>query len=104
MIDPPSGWQYGFPKPIPENRRKDSLVWLVEQGYPQSLIDEFGEHFYCRYWEQPDEDKIIVKFNNGNGAILCSGYRVILKTSKDYTPDERKYILGELDYFPPHYC
>jgi len=51
IIDPPSGWKYGFPKPIPEDRRKDSLVWLVEQGYPQSLIDYLGEHFYCRYWE-----------------------------------------------------
>jgi hypothetical protein len=55
IIDPPSGWKYGFPKPIPEDRRYDSLTWLVEQGYPQELIDELGEHFYCRYWEQPDE-------------------------------------------------
>lgn len=54
IIDPPSGWKYGFPKPIPEDRRYDSLTWLVEQGYPQSLIDEFGEHFYCRYWSQDD--------------------------------------------------
>jgi hypothetical protein len=54
IIDPPSGWKYGFPKPIPEDRRYDSLTWLVEQGYPQHLIDELGEHFYCRYWEQPD--------------------------------------------------
>ena len=51
IIDPPVGWKYGFPKPIPEDRRQDSLVWLVEQGYPQSLIDELGEHFFCRYWE-----------------------------------------------------
>jgi hypothetical protein len=55
IIDPPSGWKYGFPKPIPEDRRYDSLTWLVEQGYPQHLIDELGEHFYCRYWEQPED-------------------------------------------------
>ena len=55
IIDPPSGWQYGFPKPIPEDRRYDSLTWLVENGYPQHLIDELGEHFYCRYWEQPED-------------------------------------------------
>jgi hypothetical protein len=55
IIDPPSGWKYGFPKPIPEDRRYDSLTWLVENGYPQHLIDELGEHFYCRYWEQTDE-------------------------------------------------
>lgn len=51
MIDPPSGWRYGFPKPIPEERKNDSLVWLVEQGYPKHLIYELGEPFYCRYWE-----------------------------------------------------
>ena len=26
MIDPPSGWKYGFPKPIPEDV-KDELKW-----------------------------------------------------------------------------
>jgi hypothetical protein len=52
MIDPPSGWKYGFPKPIPQDRLKDYKVWLVEQGYPQSEIDSLGEHFLCRYWEK----------------------------------------------------
>ena len=56
IIDPPSGWKYGFPKEIPQDRRYDSLTWLVEQGYPQEEIDALGEHFYCRYWEQPDDD------------------------------------------------
>jgi hypothetical protein len=56
IIDPPSGWKYGFPKPIPEDRKKDVTVWLVEQGYPKEMIDSFGEHFYCRYWEQSEED------------------------------------------------
>ena len=56
MIDPPSGWRYGFPKVIPEERRNDSLVWLVEQGYPQSIIDDLNEYFYCRYWTEPDEE------------------------------------------------
>ena len=55
IIDPPSGWKYGFPKPIPYDI-KDTNKWLVEQGYPQSIIDELGEYFYCRYWEQPDEE------------------------------------------------
>jgi hypothetical protein len=55
MIDPPSGWKYGFPKPIPDDRCYDSLIWLVEEGYPKELIDELGEYFFCRYWEQPDE-------------------------------------------------
>lgn len=54
MIDPPSGWKYGFPKPIPEDV-KDVKEWLVEQGYPQELIDELGEYFYCRYWNEETE-------------------------------------------------
>ena len=55
IIDPPSGWKYGFPKPIPEDRLKDQDVWLVEQGYPQAEIDALGEYFYCRYWEEPNK-------------------------------------------------
>jgi hypothetical protein len=53
IIDPPSGWKYGFPKPIPDDIT-DINKWLVEQGYPQEEIDSFGEHFCCRYWEQPE--------------------------------------------------
>ena len=55
MIDPPSGWKYGFPKHIPHDVI-DARPWLVEQGYPQQLIDELGEHFYCRYWDIPDDE------------------------------------------------
>ena len=48
IIDPPSGWKYGFPKPLPEEV-EDVLEWLVSEGYPQSEIDAYGKHFYCRY-------------------------------------------------------
>lgn len=51
MIDPPSGWKYGFPMPLPDNRSTNTLEWLVENGYPQKEIDACGDHFYCRYWE-----------------------------------------------------
>ena len=54
MIDPPSGWMFGFPKPIPDGV-KDINKWLVEQGYPQKLIDDYGDYFYCRYWNEPKE-------------------------------------------------
>jgi hypothetical protein len=49
MIDPPSGWKYGFPKELPKGT-KDTLAWLVENGYPQKEIDKLGEHFYCSHW------------------------------------------------------
>ena len=50
IIDPPSGWKYGFPKHIP-NHIVDVKSWLVANGYPQKEIDSLGTHFYCRYWE-----------------------------------------------------
>lgn len=49
MIDPPFGWKYGFPKPIP-SEEENVMKWLVENGYPQKEIDSCGQHFYCRYW------------------------------------------------------
>lgn len=58
IIDPPKGWMYGFPKPIPQNRLKDSTAWLIEEGYPESLIEEYGEYFYCRYWEEPEKSQV----------------------------------------------
>jgi hypothetical protein len=45
MIDPPSGWRFGFPKEIPKKviEEEDILNWLVDNGYPQSEIDIFKE-------------------------------------------------------------
>jgi hypothetical protein len=53
MIDPPSGWKYGFPKEIPADVT-NVLTWLVENGYPQQEIDRLGENFYCRKWYQEE--------------------------------------------------
>jgi hypothetical protein len=57
MVDPPSGWKYGFPMPVPDPRPEVLTEWLLEQGYPQKEIDACGEYFYCRYWEQEIEDE-----------------------------------------------
>ena len=53
-IDPPSGWKYGFPKPVPEGV-EDTIEWLVSEGYPRAEIDKMGDYFLCRYWETEDE-------------------------------------------------
>lgn len=53
-IDPPGGWQYGFPKPIPDNV-DDVKAWLIANSYPESEIASLGEHFYCRYWKESDD-------------------------------------------------
>jgi hypothetical protein len=54
MIDPPSGWKYGFPKPLPDEV-ENVKEWLLEQGYPQREIDLCGKHFHYRTWEQTDD-------------------------------------------------
>ena len=49
-IDPASGWQYGFPKILPEDV-EDINEWLVSEGYPREMLG-----FPCRYWEQKVND------------------------------------------------
>jgi len=59
MIDPPSGWKYGFPKPVDEEYYLlkddfDMKRWLVSEGYPQTEIDNLGSSFFIRTWEEID--------------------------------------------------
>jgi len=50
-VDPPSGWQYGFPK-IYDQQGINLAAWLALQGYPQKLI----ELDHVRYWEASQAD------------------------------------------------
>lgn len=50
LIDPPGGWRWGFPKVIPLDQLARAQEWLVENGYPQSEIDSYGDRFYYRQW------------------------------------------------------
>jgi hypothetical protein len=52
LVDPPGGWKYNFPMPIPPDRVKDVRAFLVERGYPQWEIDNLGDNFYVRFFEQ----------------------------------------------------
>jgi len=54
IIDPPSGWKYGFPKPFTKGDDEELEDWLLRNGYPQSEIDQGGAK-YCRYWEHEIE-------------------------------------------------
>jgi hypothetical protein len=59
VVDPPEGWRYGFPKPVPEGYMKmsweDKKDWYVEQGYPAEKIEELGNFFYVSMWYRGDE-------------------------------------------------
>jgi len=54
-VDPPSGWQYGFPKVYDPVTDGDIMEWIVESGYPQKLIDSYGDRFFMRQWYAEDE-------------------------------------------------
>jgi ferredoxin len=48
----------------------------------------------------------IYKYNNGNGALLCSGCRVIIREGKDFTEKDEELMLGILkgDKVEAQYC
>ena len=50
-------------------------------------------------------EKATIKFNGGNLALLCSDCYVIIKTGKNFTPEELEYTLGKSkNNLPPQYC
>lgn len=49
------------------------------------------------------ESRAIFKFNNGNGALLCSKCYIILKVGFQFTEEELLAIKGEKD-LEPQYC
>lgn len=83
MCDPPSGWKYGFPKPMPEDLPKGESIfpWLLSEGYPQSEIDACGDHFYCRYWEANEEHDGMA--NDGSSNPIEGFNPIITETKND---------------------
>lgn len=54
IIDPPSGWRYGFPKVYNNPDNIPLKQWLINNGYPEREI--IGDGKYCRFWDQELED------------------------------------------------
>ena len=59
LVDPPSGWKYGFPKEAPEDlfNRSDREIqdWFLRRSYPSVLINK-GMLDHCRYWYEEKDD------------------------------------------------
>lgn len=48
LIDPPSGWRFGFPKPLPKNFKEENFdlrQWFIDNDYPEEEVD-FAIHHY----------------------------------------------------------
>jgi hypothetical protein len=54
MYDPPSGWQFGFPKFYHPEPGETVEQTLVRDGYPAEDA-ELGAK-YCRFWDLKDLD------------------------------------------------
>lgn len=39
-VDPPSGWQYGFPRLYDPAKDGPMREWMIAQGYPKALADK----------------------------------------------------------------
>jgi hypothetical protein len=63
VIDPPSGYLYGFPKPAPQNwgfwEWEDKKKWYIEQGYPKEEIESYGNSFYVSMFHMEVEDNYL---------------------------------------------
>lgn len=50
IVDPPSGWMYGFPAPLQDDYRQQ----LIDAGYPEADLDFAMKH--SRYWEDRGDE------------------------------------------------
>ena len=57
IIDPPSGWKYGFPKVYDNPENLSTEEWLVKNGYPEKEFNKDGKAYYIRTWEEDDEER-----------------------------------------------
>lgn len=60
VCDPPSGWQWGFPKVMPAGLVGDKFYeWLVLEGMPQSEVDYWNNsslgYVPIRIWKEEVE-------------------------------------------------
>jgi hypothetical protein len=50
IVDPPSGWRYGFPRAYDEEKDGPFEEFLIHHGYPESEVDFASRH--TRMWEE----------------------------------------------------
>lgn len=59
-VDVPEGWKYGFPRIYDPAQDGEFRAWLLQNGYPQALLDKWGSGLWVRAWnteEQRDQKR-----------------------------------------------
>lgn len=59
MVDPPTGWKYGFPKLYNEEKDGDFRQFLLNSGYPEKDVDFAMQYIRC--WEPESENDNLSK-------------------------------------------
>lgn len=54
MVDPPSGWRYGFPKVWNRKTHPDMVAWLIENGYPAKKAND--RNLIYRFMSVPQKE------------------------------------------------
>ena len=49
LIDPPSGWKYGFPKMYIPFEGESMIDYCVRKGYPRSEANALDDSFNCQF-------------------------------------------------------
>ena len=52
VVDPPSGWMYGFPRVYDPEPGEPEAEWFLRNGYPAKMLDQLK---YCRWWDKEVE-------------------------------------------------
>jgi len=92
IIDPPSGWKYGFPRVHTRPNHQSLEEWLVEKGYPKEDAKWASEN--CRYWMENQEDNMDIEHTDLTGTTqerMLARQRVIMDTL-----DSLKYQLDTM--------
>lgn len=56
MIDPPSGWKYGFPKIYDNPDGLTPTEWCLQNGYPEHELDKDGNCYWIRFISYEEEE------------------------------------------------
>ncbi len=109
MIDPPGGWRYGFPKVIPDSQLCRIRHWLVENGYPESEMESYGQHFNYRMWSDDSDDNgdsnvdagAFASYTHCGGGLMRKEEHVVKVTCNrcghedEWTDDTPNYLKAE---------
>ncbi len=95
LIDPPSGWKYGFPKAYDNPEGLPIEDWLVNNGYPKSALSSDGKPHWVRWIEAEDslreEDPSIKVEGHGIAAEQMSEFTEGIEIMRQSAIDCTKY-------------